>query len=721
MLRHLLVPAVLGSLAVSSYAQNSTPKPVPAKARSATSTLNPGDESGNDSLRTERILVEDTAVPPYVIEGAFGATKTDTPLLEIPQTVNVVSRQVLDDQFTLTIPEALRNVGGVNTGGTYRDYDIYSIRGFFGTGFTYLDGLLVDRQSVFQEEPFDLERVEVIQGPASVLYGQNPPGGLVNLISKKPQKTNFTQTIVGGGSFDLVETGVDTNAVLNKSGSVYGRVNVLWRQFGNFTEKVDPSERLLIAPSLTLELTRNTRLTLLGQYYHDWREIAYPLPAAGTVLPNINGDLSIFRNVGEPDAYPNTADNWRTQLGYQLEHHFNDILTFRQNVRASLNESKFRGVYPSFLDADQRTLNRFVYTNLQRYTTLGADTSLLANFNTGPNIQHTALVGVDFYYLHEVTKGGFGSIGPIDIFKPVFGSKPFGIAPFSSQVTDANQTGIYFQEQVKFFDRLSIVGGGRGDFVDNDVNQRLTSTESQGNESAFSPRIGVVYEILPKQVSAYFSYSESFLSQPGFLGAGGGQVEPERGTQYEIGAKAELFGGRLSSTVALYQIYRTNVPTADAANPAVYVVTGEQRHRGVDFNTTLGLVKGWDLIAAYGYVDARVTEDNTLPVGVRPLDVPEHTFNIFTKYTLQTGPLQGVGASIGYRYQTKMAGDSANTFYLPSFGVLDLGAYYERGRFRAQVNVTNVTDERYYSGAFNQVYVQPGDPIGVRSSVGWRF
>ena len=705
--RHLLVPVALCALAGPCFGQEF--------ASSTPATVNP------DGSTTDRVVVTAFGIPIYGAEDAVSGTKTDTALLDIPQTVNVVTRQVLDDEAVLTLPEALNNVGGVNTGGTYRDYDIYSIRGFFGTGFTYLDGLLVDREGAFQEEPFGLERIEVIQGPASVLYGQNPPGGLVNLISKTPQKTDFTNTTAGGGSFGLAEFGVDSNAVLNQSGSVYGRLNFFYRQYGTFTKGVDPSERLYFAPALTIELTKKTRLTLLGQYYHTWNNIGFPLPAYGTVLPNPNGDLSIRRNVGEPGTYQSASDSWRVLLGYQLEHHFNDVFTLRQNARAGFHESDFQGLYPSFISEDLRTLYRYPYENHENYTTLGLDTLLLAVFDTGPDIKHTALVGVDYYYQYDIVKGAFGTATPLDLYQPVYGIHPGGITPFSNTITDASQTGIYFQEQVKLFDRVSIVGGGREDFVSNDLTDRRAKTENNASPTAFSPRAGIVYEILPRQVSAYFSYSESFQSNPGYLNAAGSQIEPEAGEQYEIGVKADLFNGKLSSTVALYQIDRSNVPTADPLTPNVYVVTGEERHRGVDFNTAASPIKGWDIIAAYGYIDARVTRDNTLPIGARPLDVPEHTFNLFTKYTLQDGPLRGLGFGVGFHYQTKMEGDAANTFQLPSYGTLNLAAYYQRGRFSAQFNVLNVTDERYATGAYNTLYVQEGDPISVRGSVGWHF
>ena len=705
--RYLLFPALLGSLAASTHAQDFVfPSP----------SANKPDDSP-----VERMVITGSNVSPYSAEAAVSATKVDTPLIDTPQTITVVPRQLLDDRAVLSLNEALNNVAGVNTGGTYRDYDIYSIRGFFGTGFTYLDGLAVDRQTNFQEETFGLDRVEVIQGPASVLYGQNPPGGLVNLISKTPQKSNFTDLMTGGGSFGLAEVGVDTNGVLNQSGSIYGRVNVLYREWGTFTEHVDPSERVFFAPSLTIELTKNTRLTLLGQYYHNWTNLGFPLPAAGTVLPNINGDLSIRKNVGEPDTFPSENNIWRTQLGYQFEHRFNDVFTLRQNTRAAFHKVYFQGVYPGELQNDERTLTRNAYNSHEYYTTLGVDTSLVANFNTGPNVKHTALLGVDFYYLHDILEGGFASIGPIDIFKPVYGARAGDISLYLNQLTDTTQTGLYFQEQVKLFDRLSLVGGGREDWVSVDVTNRLGNSKSNASPSAFSPRAGIVYEVLPKKVSAYFSYSKSFQSNPGFLDLSGNQVAPEEGEQYEVGAKADLFDGKLSTTLAFYQIYRTNVPTADPVNPGTYLVTGEERHRGIDLNTTASPIKGWDILAGYAFIDARVTEDSSGLTGKRPLDVPENTFTLFTRYTLQDGPLRGLGLGVGYRYQTRMEGDAANTFSLPSFGVLDLALYYQRGPFRAQFNVINATDERYANGSYNNVYVQQGDPINVRGSVTWHF
>lgn len=663
-----------------------------------------------------KITVQGVALSDYGANDAVTATKSDTPLLETPQTVNVIPRQLIEDQGDVTLSAALRNVGGVNVSGTYRDFDIYSIRGFFGTGFTYLDGLALDRQVTFQEELFGLDRIEVVQGPASVLYGQNPPGGLVNLISKTPQKFDFTTLSLGGDTFGSFDAGLDSNLVLNQSGSIYGRVNLLFRELGTFTEFVDPSPRVFFAPSLTIDLSRDTHITFLAQYLWETRYFGFPLPARGTVLPNVNGDISIFRNVGEP-GFPTKSENWRTQFGYQLEHQFNDTFKLRQKLRFAYHESDFQGIYPTALEPDERTLDHYPYIYGIDYATLGIDTSLVAHFFTGEKVEHTALAGVDFYYLNSDSQAAFGSIDPIDLFHPNYGARPFGITQFQDQTNQVAATGLYFQEQATFYDRLSVVAGGRGDFVSNDLTDHFNGGKSDANDSAFSPRFGIVYELLPKSVSLYGSYSRSFLSQPGYTDRSGNLVPPEKGEQWEIGTKADLLDGRLTTTLAAYQIDRTNIPTPDPLQLGSYVVTGAERHRGIDWNTTLSLAPGWDLIGSYAYIDARVTEDNVIPVGSRPLDVPENTFHLFTKYVLQNGPWRGFGASIGFRYLTNQAGDAANTFRLPGYGVLDAGLYYDRGRFHAQLNLNNVTDERYAAGSYNDLYVQMGDPINLRASL----
>lgn len=670
----------------------------------------------------ERVIISTDGLPAYDSPNAYSATKTDTPTLDVPQTIQVIPRQLIDDQRDLKLYDAFRNVASVNANSSIRNFDQYRIRGYGITGGSYLDGLLVDRSVNFQEDLFGLDRIEILEGPSSVLYGEGPPGGLVNLISKTPRKEMFTTLSLGGGSYGEFEAGLDTNMVFNRAGTVYGRVNALYRQIGEFTDGLDPSLHILVAPSLTVDLGKNTKIILLSQYLREWQRIGYPLPAVGTVLPNVNGRISIYRNIGEPDTYPNEDKAWRVQLGYQLEHRFNDVFTLRQNLRFGYHEATYRGVFPDALEADQRTLERDAESFPERYTTLGVDTTLVARFATGRTVKHTALVGVNLEYLRDHIQFQAGSIDSLDVFHPKYGARPFDFGLVFDYLQHEEDTGIYFQDQIAFFDRLYLVGGGRGDFVHTDVYDKVAASGLDQYDAAFTPRAGIVYEFIPKQASVYFSYSRSFVTQPiNETDLNGNQLQPERGEQYEIGAKAQAFGGRLSALLAAYHAIRTNVPVADPSNPLVFDVVGEQRDRGIEFSGNFTPRPGWDVVASYSYVDARVTAGTAAQLGKRPRGVPENTWSLWTRYTVQSGPVRGLGGGLGLRYLTEREGDSTNSFALPSYGSLDLALYYDRGRFHGQVNVSNVTNERYFAGAFSRLSVNPGYPINVSSRFTWSF
>lgn len=270
------------------------------------------------------------------------------------------------------------------------------------------------------------------------------------------------------------------------------------------------------------------------------------------------------------------------------------------------------------------------------------------------------------------------------------------------------------QDQVKFFDRLTLTLGGRVDF----------STNEGESVDAFSPRVGVTYELLP-DVALYANYSESFDPQWFSTNAAGKPVDPETGENFEVGLKTALLDGRFNSLLALYQLTRQNVATANLSTPDPFdsVVSGEQRSRGVEWENALQLSPGWDLTFAYTYNDAEITKDNTLPVGARLQGVPEHAFSAWTKYTLQHGPLKGLGFGLGGRYYTEQEGDStySNPFKLPAYGVMDAAVYYERDSLRLQVNINNALDERYFVGSYNDLYVLPGEPLTTRATLSWLF
>jgi iron complex outermembrane recepter protein len=315
----------------------------------------PAAQAADTDPVPEQVVVTGTTRP-YATSTATSATKSDVPVLETPRAVSTVTRQLLDDQAAITIEDALKNVAGVIPGGYYSDYDYFRIRGFEASGATYLDGLLSDGGS--NEETLGLDRIEVVKGPISGLYGSGPPGGMVNLISKTPLPENFATLSMSAGSYGNYQPSLDAGARLNDSGTLYGRVELLYRDRDSYVDYAG-NQRAYIAPSLTWEVTPQTKITVLGRYQYDDTQFAFPLPAAGTVLPNPHGEIPISRYVGEPD-HPNTMFERREQLGYQLEHHFNDWLTAHQTVRLASYMSRWENMlYPDFLAADDRTLYRY--------------------------------------------------------------------------------------------------------------------------------------------------------------------------------------------------------------------------------------------------------------------------------------------------------------------------------------------------------------------------
>ncbi len=548
----------------------------------------------------------------YVVPDAGAGTKTQMRVLDLPFSVQTVSRPLLDDQAVVQLKDALKNVAGVIPGAYWDGWDYYRIRGFDATGFTFLDGLNVDPYWWFAEETFGLERIEVLKGPAAALYGQGSLGGIVNLVSKRPRPERFVAAHFTAGSYEFLEGGVDLGGALDERQRFLGRLNALYRQRGTFVDFVPPSERVFVAPAFTLRLSPDTSITLLTQYLEDKHHPPTALPAEGTILLNPNGELPITRNTGEKN-HPNTNALWRVLAGYALEHRLNEIFTIRQNLRGSVNHVADRFIYNGYsadsgftsgFQSDLRTLERFAYRSVDDYWTLAADTTLEAKFTTGP-VKHTAMAGVDYAYLDAknrrwTNENSANDVAPIDLYAPVYGAAFPDLSLTRKAFTRSDSVGFYLQEVATLFDRVTLLGGGRVDVVSSTRRDELAGTTTKTHDSAFSPRVGASWELV-RGASVYASYGKSFRPQTDFQNADGSTVAPETGVNYEVGFKTLLFDGRLTSTLALFELTRQNVATSDPQNPGFYRVTGEQRSRGVELDVATRPLPGWDFIVAYAY------------------------------------------------------------------------------------------------------------------------
>lgn len=650
----------------------------------------------------------------YTATEATSATKTGTRLLETPQAVSVVPRKLIDDQGARNLEEVIRNTAGVTPGGYYSEWDYYRIRGFDAAFTTYWDGLRGDYGK--NVEIFGAERVEILKGPASSLYGQGPLGGLVNVVSKKPRPENFANVQFTLGTYDFVEPAIDAGLVLNKSQSVYLRLNALYRTRESFIDFAD-GERVFIAPSLTWEIGPDTKLTILTSYTHDRDHTSMGLPALGTVLYNPNGGIPTNRSVTEPGA--NEVDQWRVRLGYEFTHKFNDVFSLRQNFSASRLWQDWNNIYyPSFLGADQRTLFRYPYSTREELDRLAVDTALDARFKTGA-VEHYVVAGVDYYKsdsngtTDQIDYADLSSYAALDLYSPHYNAGKPRFASSTESTTKSDWWGFYLQEHAKL-GKFTLLLGGRYDVT------------SSGNFDAedFTGRVGVTYEIV-KGVALYANYAQSFNPQWFSTDALGNPVEPETGENWEAGVKVDLLDNKFTGMVSAYHLTRQNLATANLSTPNPFdsIVSGEQRSQGVEVEAAWHISDSLDLTFAYTYTDAEITQDNTLPVGFRLAGVPEHAVSAWMKYTIQEGMFKGLGFGIGGRYYSAQQGDQTYTtrFQLPAYGTIDAAVSYERGPFHAQVNVTNLLDHEYYQGAYSDLYVLPGNPLNVRATIGWKF
>jgi iron complex outermembrane recepter protein len=666
-----------------------------------------------------RVLV--TASRVYAVTNTTAGSKMDASLLDVPQSITVLDHELLSDQGVHKLDDALKNVAGVMPGGYYEAWDFYRIRGFDASFNTYVDGLRGGNG--MGEETFGLESVEVLKGPSSTLYGQSVLGGIVNLRSKVPRPDAFAQAQFTGGSYGFYETAIDAGTSLNRSHTLYARINLLYRPTGSFVNYVT-RHRVYVAPALTWDISPDTKVTFLGRHQHDTDHLGFPLPAEGTVLPNPNGEIPISLFVGEP-SNPNPVSEVNNQFGYQLSHRFNDSFSFYQNVRVDGYKNHWdKLLYPAFFGPEERTLYRYPLSYQEEWSNYAADTGMRFRVETG-RVQHNLVAGVDYY--REPKKYNEESINfnepsaymHLNVFDPVYGTPFSPIYPFARGDTRTQYIGLYLQDRMQLTERLSLTAGGRLDFASN----RDFSQPVSNDNKAFSPRVGGNYRLVPS-VTLYADYSKSFLPQTGMVYDGSPRAafaSPEKGDQWEGGVKTSLLSGRMVNTLSVYRLTRDNVLTPDPNHPNFYVLTGKQRSKGVELETSFQLHRTWNLILAYAFTDAHVVKDNVIPAGTPTQNVPKNSVNVWSTYELQRGWLRGVGLGFGARYYTDQSGDLLNTFSIPAYGLMDASIFYRRGHLGWQLNAYNLADKRYFTGSYNDVYVQPGSPRSIRTTISWRF
>ncbi len=660
----------------------------------------------------------------YRVPNASTATRTDTPLRDIPQSIQVIPRQVLEDRNVKTVGEAVETVSGVvetlsYLGGSSPVYTSRSIRGFqqdfsnFRNGFRDQGGAQLSLIGT-------TEQVEVLKGPASVLFGAIEPGGVINLITRQPLAEPYYKIQFEAGSFGQYQPSIDFSGPLTTDKSVLYRFIAAYRGGGNFQDTTR-AETTTIAPSLTFKLGERTTLNLYyeyGRYYADPTSYVVPLLSNGRLPPK---DFY--------STYFALMDSESHRLGYTLNHELNQDWQIRNHFATRFSNYFYREIFYTGL-LDERFLTGYgfgIYDN--PISSYFGQIDLVGKFKTG-SISHQLVAGFDFTRSVSYTGNIFSltsNLPDLDIFNPNYDvPKPDFPSPAFNNLEIDQFYGVYFQDQITFSDNLKMLIGGRYDWLSSSGFRPINSDDPYQNDGAFSPRVGIVYQP-SKNVSLYTSYSQSFRPSIG-RNPDNKPFEPTRGTQYEVGVKADFLDGRLSTTLAAYNLTRTNVLTPNPdpilAQQGFQVQVGEQRSRGIELDVSGEILPGWKIIASYALTDAEVTADNSTPsiVGNRLGGVPQNQASLWTTYEIQKGNLQGLGFGLGLFYVGERQGDLGNSFQVGDYLRTDAAIYYRRGGFNTAINIRNLFDIDYVSSpGFGALYVNRGQPLTITGSISWEF
>jgi iron complex outermembrane recepter protein len=650
----------------------------------------------------------------YRVPNAATVTRIDTPLIDIPQSIQVIPQQVLEDQQIVRIDDALRNVPGVLGSTNAFIGNQITIRGFSTSNLPILrDGFRIYENFSFQETS-NLERIEVLKGPASVQYGQLEPGGVINLVTKRPLSTPFYELQFQLGSYGLVRPSFDVSGPLTNDGKLLYRLNGNYQREDGFRNFNTETERFFIAPSLTWNISDRTNLNFSLEYLDSTRPFDTGLVAFGGGV----ADVPYSRVFSEPDDFIDTSF---LSIGYNLEHQFNHNWTIRNAFRYVKQNLFTQATLAGPLNETTGNLTRTYAQREYDSDEYSLQTNVVGKFTTG-SLQHTLLVGVDFNRSNLDDVVFRGTQTTLNIFNPVYGVPPRpDLSTFPPATPFKNETtrlGFYLQDQIALNNQFTVLAGLRYDTV----NFTDTFTDEGKYDSAWSPVIGLVYKPL-ENVSLYTSYSRSFV--PSFSrDANGDFLRPERGAGYEIGMKAELLQGNLFTTLAYFDITKQNVATADPEVLGASVATGEQRSRGIELSALGRIAPGWNIIAGYAYTDAEITEDNTIPVGNRLPGTPRHSASLWTTYEIQSGSLQGLGFGLGVNYVGKRFGNFQNNFEVDSYLLTNAALFYRQNNWRFGLNFNNLFDIKYINSAatFSRTRsIEPGQPFSVIGSIAVEF
>ncbi|WP_339650097.1 TonB-dependent siderophore receptor [Halopseudomonas pelagia] len=658
----------------------------------------------------------------YRAKRSATGTRTDTALMQTPVSVQVVSRELMDDQQALSMNDALKNVSGVYVmqGPDGNTMDAFNIRGFQldSHGATYLDG--VKDFSRAPKETAGLERVEVLKGPAAIMYGRIEPGGMINRVSKQPQLGQFTRLQQQVGSDSLLRTTLDSNGALNDDQSWLYRVNLAVENADGYKDHTD-NQRTYLAPQVSWQISDMSRVRAGLEYQTNERSWASTYGTIG----DANGpvDVPISTNLHDKDDYYED-DSLTWHLSW--EHAFNDAWRLQQRLTYVDRSSKAEGSSLSAADQDGNYTRTYWGWEDEQASIASTNIDLIGDFATG-SIEHTLLLGVD-YFDEEYDSGGWASGGtpqPSNIYAPNNDDAPYDQ---DHSVTDYwydnRNLGAYLQNQMALLDdRLHLLLGARYDSADYTYHYGGTSFNPKDSELTW--RGGVLYQLTPA-VAVYASYVEGF-GKSNFSWGSEEIFDPQTSQQYEVGTKLQLTPD-LSLTLAAFELVKDNLTMADPNDITRTILAGEATSKGLEMDLAGQLTDRWKVMAAYAYTDVRYTRSDQFQ-GERLHSIPRHGASLWNTYAFGASGWE-VGAGLTYRSERlgvqRGNQPSLYPYTMDAYTLVDLMIGYEfplqNMTAKAQLNVNNLTDEVYHPATYGRnSRIAQGQPRQVLASLNVTF
>ncbi|MYL92203.1 ferrioxamine B receptor FoxA [Citrobacter werkmanii] len=655
-----------------------------------------------------------------------GATKLATPDIETPQSVSIITREQFEEQGATSVRQAVSYTPGVysNQIGASNRFDYIVLRGFSDGSLdnVYLDGLKMmgdtNSHSSLVVDPWFLEDIEVVRGPASVLYGRSSPGGIVALTSRKPSFDAGGEVKLFAGNNNQRGAAFDVTGALDDNDRVAARLSGMTRyadsQFGPLKE-----ERYALMPSLTWRITDQTRLDLMAYLYRDPEGGSHSgLPYDGTVVPHYGQKISNTFYEGEDDY--DKYDRRENMVGYNIEHMFDSGWSVRQKLRYLHTDVELNQVYAAGW-LNETELNRGYSGSDEKMSAITLDNQLDGSFDTW-QVNHRLLVGIDYQDRSNNTTGYYGAFPPIDAFNPVYGAKPDYIDMYAREKHKLRQTGYYLQDQMSW-DRWRITLGGRYDQVSVSNIDKINDTRSDLDKNNFSTRAALLY-LFDNGFAPYVSYSTAF-TPTSFADENGNLLEPMKGKQWEAGLKYEPEGLNSQFSASVFRINQTNIATKEEPTDP-YRSIGEIESEGVELEAISQLTDSFRLQAAYTYTDIRYKKSSPEEQGKRAVYAPRNQAITWLSYDVKSGPLDGLTLGSGVRYVNGITSDRLNTHTLPSYTLVDMAIGYDLTNIgikglSAQLNVNNLTDKRYVAACNSLSYCYFGAERSIVGSVSWKF